>query len=99
MESNCREPLTLSMVAEHLGFSESYCSRYIKRIVGLSFVSYLNALRVNYAERLLLSTPYSVMDIASQSGFVSIQTFNRVFREIVGVSPREYRQSKQNLLC
>ncbi len=99
MESNCREPLTLSMVAEHLGFSDSYCSRYIKRIVGLSFVGYLNALRINYAERLLISTPCSIMDIASQSGFVSIQTFNRVFREIVGVSPREYRQSKQNLLC
>ncbi len=94
MENNCRKPLTLSMVAGHLGFSESYCSRYIKKTVGLSFVSYLNALRVNCAERLLISTSCSITEIAGQAGFISIQTFNRVFRQIVGVSPREYRQAQ-----
>lgn len=93
IQQNLCQPLTLSSLAEHMGLSACYCSKLIKRSIGLSFVQYLGILRVNHARRLVAYTDDSVTAIAGQCGFSSIQTFNRVFRQQVGMSPRAYRCS------
>ncbi|MBQ6415221.1 MAG: helix-turn-helix transcriptional regulator, partial [Butyrivibrio sp.] len=48
--------------------------------------------RVLMAQELLGDTDLSVMDIAMQSGFFSLSTFNRVFKDTNGCSPTEYRK-------
>ena len=56
------------------------------------FYEYVNTLRVEYAKNLQLNSQYSVLDIAMQCGFQSQQTFNRVFKEICGMTPLAYRK-------
>lgn len=93
MQENCYEKLTLKMLADHLGLTETYCSKYIKKNTGITFVQYLNAIRINNSQRLLLNTNYSISEIAERVGFTSVQTFNRAFKIISrGLSPREYRK-------
>lgn len=92
IQDNCKDKVTLKMLADYLGLSESYCSKYIKKNFGISFVQYLSATRVNNAQRLLLSDKNSsITEIAEQTGFFSVQTFNRVFRQQTNQSPSEYR--------
>ena len=96
MQDNCYGRLTLKMLADHLGLTESYCSKYIKKNAGISFVEYLNAIRVNNAQRLLIYTDYNITEIVEQTGFLSVQTFNRVFKQQTGQSPTEYRKRKRS---
>ncbi|MCE5342679.1 MAG: AraC family transcriptional regulator [Eubacteriales bacterium] len=91
LQKNCYQQLTLRMLAEHIGLTECYCSKYIKKNTGISFVQYLNAIRVNNAQRLLMYTDYNITEIAQRCGFSSIQTFNRVFKLQAGCTPRDYR--------
>lgn len=95
MQDHCSGKLTLKMLADHLGLTETYCSKYIKRNTGITFVEYLNVLRVNRAQRLLLSTDLGIAEIAGLVGFSSVQTFNRVFKQQSRLlSPSEYRKYK-----
>jgi len=96
MQDNCSSKLTLKMLADHLGLTESYCSKYIKKSAGISFVGCLNALRVNNAQRLLIYTDCTITEIVEQTGFLSVQTFNRVFKRQTGQSPSEYRKRKRS---
>lgn len=90
------EKLSLRMLADHLGLTESYCSRYIKKHTGLSFVEYLNAIRVNCAQRLLSYTDSNITEIIDATGFFSVQTFNRVFKNQTGKTPTEYRKVRRS---
>lgn len=64
-----------------------------QRYAGMSFTSYINNLRVDNAKQQIREHPeYTFECIASESGMGSLQTFNRVFRECVGMTPSEYRQ-------
>ncbi len=96
MQDNCYGKLTLKMLADHLGLTESYCSKYIKKNAGISFVEYLNAIRVNNAQRLLIYTDCNITEVVEQTGFLSVQTFNRVFKQQTGQSPSEYRKRKRS---
>ncbi len=97
MQDHCSEKLTLKMLADHLGLTETYCSKYIKKNTGITFVEYLNVLRVNRAQRLLWVTDFSVSEISELVGFSSVQTFNRVFKQqTANLSPTEYRKRRLN---
>lgn len=87
------EKITLEGLAAYLGFSPSYCSKYIKRKCGMNFLEYLNIQRVERARELLRATDIPVTEIAWQTGFSSLQSFNRVFRSYVSMSPSEYKKS------
>ncbi len=93
--ANCEYELTLESVAENIGFSPCYFSRVFKQTVGYHFVEYLTLQRVRQAQTLLAETNASITDISYQSGFKSISTFNRVFRQYRGCSPSEYRKYYQ----
>lgn len=92
VREHCYSELTLKMLADHVGLTESYCSKYFKQNVGLSFTDYVTTRRVSLAQRLLKYSEYSITDIIALSGFSSIPTFNRVFKQQTGMSPSEYRK-------
>lgn len=89
---HCNERVTLADIASHLGFSESYCSKYIKKKTSMNFLEYLNSSRIMRAETLLRTTEKTVTEIAYTIGFSSIQSFNRVFKASCGESPSDYRK-------
>ena len=86
------EDLTEAEVAEAAGLSRHYFSRLFARYMQTSFPSYLSAVRVRTAIRLLADEDLSITECAYNSGFQSTTTFNRVFKNMTGFSPREYRK-------
>ena len=80
------------MAAEQAGISSSYLSRLFRQSLNVSFVDYLNGLRVAAAQELLVSSDRKVKDIAYMTGFNSTQSFFRIFKKFTGMSPGDYRQ-------
>lgn len=93
IQENCTSGnLSLDTVAKYIGFSPCYFSRLFKQTTHYSFVDYLNLQKVKQAQALLNDASLNVTEISYQSGFKSISTFNRVFRQCRGCSPSEYRK-------
>ena len=91
INNHYKEELTLEEVAKFAGFSRYYFSRTFKRQTGYSFKDYLNQKRIQVAMDLLIRTNRGMREVALESGFGSVATFNRAFREKKGCTPTEYR--------
>lgn len=94
------EDLDLDTISSIAGFSKYHFSRLFKQFTNQSFYEYLNQKRVKKAEALLLNPKLSITDVAMQTGFLSISTFNRIFKSIKDCTPSEFKtmyRSKQVL--
>ena len=91
INNHYREDLSLDDVAEFAGFSRYYFSRSFKKQTGYSFKDYLCNKRLQVAMDLLIRTRRPMREVALDSGFGSVATFNRVFRENKGCTPTQYR--------
>lgn len=87
---------TLSDVANHVGYDYSYISKFFKKMMGMSFNSYVNGLRIDKACRLLLSNEYSICEVAESCGFGCTRTFNREFLKITKKTPREFIKNEKS---
>lgn len=85
------EPMTLKQLATNFQVSVPYVSRAFKTYMGRSFLDYIHFLRIESAASMLLSTNMSIADIAAETGFESFRTFSRVFRDVKGQTPSEFR--------
>lgn len=96
LDSNYRDPnMSLQLLAEKFDITETYLSHLFKKILNIKFSQYLEDLRMQEACRLLKETDLSVMAIVDQSGYASMNTFGRAFKRRYQLSPREYRESKE----
>ncbi|MBR2474469.1 MAG: helix-turn-helix transcriptional regulator [Clostridia bacterium] len=86
-----REQISLDQLAEAMGVSRFHLSHLFSNKLGIGFKEYLNNLRVECAKSILRSTDIPVAEIYEASGFENQRTFNRVFRDSTGQSPRNYR--------
>lgn len=85
------EKLSLEEVANQIGFSREYFCRFFKQHMGITFLRYLNEVRISHAGRLLMNTDMSISEVMSESGFTNQTIFNRLFKEIYGMTPRQSR--------
>ncbi len=92
-EENYRSDCSLKKLTDHLGYNYSYISKLFSCTAGMSFNSYVNYLRINQACFLLTETADSILDIALACGYDALRSFNRNFRKLKGISPKEYRKS------
>lgn len=91
LNKNYMDDMTLDSLAAYAGFSRYTLSRMFRQHTGATFTQYLSKRRVDMAMELLSSTRLPVTQVALQCGFNSIATFNRVFREVKGCTPTQYR--------
>jgi AraC-like DNA-binding protein len=85
------DDLSQSTMAEMAGISKDYFSRIFKNVTGMNYNKWLNTIRLEKASELLTEEGHTLTEIAMLSGFQSIPSFNRVFREEKGMAPGEYR--------
>ncbi|RME72897.1 MAG: AraC family transcriptional regulator [Verrucomicrobia bacterium] len=86
------QPLSQAQVAMAVGLSPAAFSRFFRRHVGRTFQAYLTEMRMSFATRELLETDRTISEIAFAAGFANLSNFNRAFRAIRGMSPREFRR-------
>ncbi len=91
LETHYSSMITLEDAAKQADMSLFYFSRFFKSTTGMSFISYLNHIRVNKAEEMLLNTDKSIIDIALDCGFTNVRTFNRVFKQFRHNTPSSLR--------
>ncbi|WP_349974412.1 AraC family transcriptional regulator [Pseudomonas sp. WHRI 8519] len=85
------QDLTQNEVAEHLGMTPTYFSRFFKQAAGRGFVEFVNRLRVSKACELLAKSGLPVTEVCFESGFSNLSNFNRRFQQLKGMTPSDYR--------
>ena len=90
LNRNFQNEATLESLSEALGYSTSYLSRYFKSCFGVGISQYVNILRLRKALTLLQDRNNTHTFCALESGFNSVRTFYRVFKEEMGKTPMEY---------
>lgn len=91
IEANHARPLNMAMVSNHVSLNYSYFSEAFKAYTGESFVLYLKKVRIRHAKTLLAEKLVKLGDVSEAVGFENSKQFTRVFKELEGISPGEYR--------
>jgi len=93
IDNNYENPITLAETAELMHYSQWHFSKIFKKLTGTNFVKYINQKRIDQAKQLIKETDMNITSISVSCGFENIRTFNREFKEICGLAPKEYRRS------
>ncbi len=96
VEEHFREPISLQDIAGHLGLGREYFCRFFKKNMGMSFLRYLNEVRVSHVYRDLEQTDAPIAEIAEKNGFHNQKLFNRTFREVYGCTPSAVRRKSKS---
>jgi AraC-like DNA-binding protein len=93
IEESCRQPLSLTDLADSVGFSPFHFLRVFRRATGTTPHQYLIGARLRLAVRMLLDTERPITEIAYDVGFQDLSNFVRTFHRVVGCSPGTYRRT------
>lgn len=93
---NFARDIHLADAARFSGLSPAYLSSRFKQEVGIGFSDYVNQCRIEEAKNLLRLSSETVVSIAHHVGFSNPRYFSRVFSQLTGMKPSEYRQSQRS---
>lgn len=91
IEKNYHRPLNMAIVSNYVSLNYSYFSEAFKAYTGESFVTYLKKVRIRKAKELIGTGSLKLSEISAAVGFENTRHFSRVFKELEGISPFEYR--------
>ncbi|GGJ27132.1 AraC family transcriptional regulator [Deinococcus roseus] len=94
VSSHYTDPLTVEDIAQGVKLHPNYAMSLFKRTMGLTLLEYLTQHRLAHAQRLLITSNCSILDVALEAGFGSLSRFYAVFKTEVGISPRQYRNQR-----
>lgn len=86
------ENISLKSIAKRFGYNEKYLSFALHKLTGINVRKLISLYRINKAKELLSIPQKDVSEIALNCGFSAINTFNRVFKQLTGVTPSEFRK-------
>lgn len=93
IDTHYHEPITMKDICTELNLSESYVSHTFKDMLGYSPMQYALRCKIGEAQTLLITTDYSITQIAQMVGFDAQSHFNQRFSKYVGISPRQFRKN------
>lgn len=93
ISQNYTSSLSLKSVAKHLGVDPCHLSREFSKKIPYGFYGYLQDLRIERAKDLLKNSDISIYEVLLESGFSNQRTFNRVFKNMTGTTPKEYKKN------
>ena len=93
LEQHLSEPMTLAQAADVACMQRTAFSRFFRRVVGMRFRDFLHAFRITRAIPSMTNSDYSITEIAATVGYSDISTFERSFKQLTRMSPREYRKT------
>ena len=93
---NDQEPIALKEAADIASLNQDYFCRMFKKCMGVTFLEYVNQVRINHIHEGLLATEDSITDILEHNGFTNYKVFSRMFKAQFGMTPRELRKLQEN---
>ncbi|WP_372922857.1 helix-turn-helix domain-containing protein, partial [Roseovarius sp.] len=87
------EAISIEDVARHLAMSRRGLDKRFFTAVGHTPGEELRRVRLRRGAELLFQTKLSVTEISARCGFAAVSSFDRAFREMMGMTPREYRST------
>ncbi|MCQ6562280.1 response regulator [Paenibacillus mendelii] len=93
LESDYGQSITIQDLAQKVFLTPNYLCNVFKEHVGESIIEHLTKIRMKHAKQLLAGTPLKIYEIAEQTGFKSLSYFGLVFKNMFGLSPKEYRDA------
>lgn len=98
VKSHYTQPISLEDAAQILSLNPEYFCRYFKKYMGMTFLEYVNSIRLYHIHQDLLNTNYSVSELMDRHGFTNYKLFSKMFRNTYGCPPGTFRkQQKTNL--
>lgn len=91
---NFRDKISITDIALNVGYSPEYLSSKFKKITGKNLPHYINEKKIEEAQKKLVLTELSISEISDQLSFSNQSYFQKIFKNITGVTPLKYR--KQN---
>ena len=95
MKENIEKRIPLEEIARKLGYSVSYFSMRFKHDTGYSPITYFNQLKIQRACELLDFTPMRINQICYKIGIDDPYYFTRLFKQVMGLSPMQYKRQKK----
>ncbi|MBE6597802.1 MAG: AraC family transcriptional regulator [Ruminococcaceae bacterium] len=93
ISENYDKPLTTKALAEKVHLSEGYFCQVFKEVTGKTAVEYINNLRIDKAEKMLVTTDVSISEVAFCCGFDDANYFSRTYKKIKGETPHSTRSA------
>jgi two-component system response regulator YesN len=97
IHNNFTMEINLDRVAGVAGISRFHFSRLFKEMTGLTYLSYLNHVRIEQAKRLLNHDDLSITDTGYAVGYSNLTHFERIFKKLAGTTPSQYRRQTLSL--
>jgi YesN/AraC family two-component response regulator len=91
IDANYNKSITLDEVARVSHLSSSRLAHVFKEQMGITVIDYLTSVRIERAKQLLLATDQNCTEICFQVGYNNQSYFTRIFKDLVGMPPREFR--------
>ncbi len=92
IEGHYGDSITLSDISANAGINHTTLTALIKEELGCTAIEYLMQYRITIAKKQLAFTDVPIKDVANMVGFKTVQHFNRIFKEIAGTTPAEFRK-------
>ncbi len=96
LEQNAVAKHSLEQLARRVALSPTHLSHVFSQRMGMGIVAYRNRIRIEEACRLLAHTDLSITEVAARLGYEEIAFFSRMFHQLTGQSPRQYRQARNH---
>jgi AraC-like DNA-binding protein len=84
--------IPIEVVADLANLTPAAFCRFFKARTGKTYIEYLTKLRISFACKLLAEDKLNISEVGNLSGFTNISLFNRQFKELIGMTPSEYRE-------
>lgn len=93
INNNYNRNIRLKDVARYVNISETYLSRLFKRVMKVNFIDYINTIKIEKSKELLQTRKYTIQQVSEKMGYNNSSYFTQIFREIEGVTPKQYQQN------
>lgn len=89
--------IRLADIANYVGMNEAYFSSLFKKETGSNLTDYINAVRIEKAKAYLRVSDISIYEVADKVGYANVSYFSKVFKQLAGMSPAEYKKVSKNI--
>ena len=95
VKSHYTQLISLEDAAQILSLNPEYFCRYFKKYMGMTFLEYVNSIRLYHIHQDLLNTNYSVSELMDRHGFTNYKLFSKMFRNTYGCPPGMFRRQQK----